>query len=123
MLRGGLMLWHKETYPTLYLECSCLASEHVVKFCYFVGDELDPPEITIEVQMHQYRSFFRRVVEAIRYIFNISTHYSHWDTTIIDPEDAATLRSYLTKYIDLHTVWAEKRPHRLMAKDAGFSDQ
>jgi hypothetical protein len=58
--------------------------------------------------MYQYRSFFRRVWEATKYIFRCRPHYGHWDETILHPHDAKKLREYLDKFIERDKAWYEE---------------
>lgn len=71
-----------------YFECLCHSSEHTLKFY------LDPDDNIIhsEVFFHQYRSFFKRLLLAVKYLFGYKCRYGHWR-----PEDARRMQSLLNK--------------------------
>ena len=65
------------------LICSCFSDEHNLQFTYDEEDKV----IYTTIYLHQYRSFFKRVWVAIKYIFGYHCKYGHWDTFNFDPED------------------------------------
>lgn len=81
-----------------YVTCNCFSPDHTMRFCYdgeMEGDEL----CWAEVQLHQYRSFWARVVVAVRYIFGYESRYGHWDCTTIDLAEGRRLRNFLNAAI------------------------
>lgn len=85
---------------TLYLECSCKTPEHMVIFNYDKTDkdfysDVNESGITIYYQLYQYRSFIKRMLVAIKYIFNTKERFGKWDTTCISNEDLVKLNNFL----------------------------
>jgi hypothetical protein len=74
-----------------FLVCQCFSPEHTLQFMY---DE-DDKTLYSEIHLSQYRSFFKRVLVAIKYIFGYKCQYGHWDTFHMQPED-------LSKIIKIH---------------------
>jgi hypothetical protein len=69
-----------------------------MRFCY--DDEMEGDELCwAEVQLHQYRSFWARVVVAVRYVFGYESRYGHWDCTTIDLAEGRKLRDFLNAAI------------------------
>lgn len=76
---------------TEYFECACFSDEHVLKF---ICDEEDN-ELYCSIFLNQYRSIFKRVWIAIKYIFNYKCKYGHWDNWIFRQEDSERLKELL----------------------------
>jgi hypothetical protein len=45
------------------------------------------------------RTFFKRVVAALKYIFGYKCQYGHFDERLVSVEEAKNLRNFLNKYI------------------------
>jgi len=89
-----------------FLDCVCCLDEHAVRFSYDTfPDDSDPPELTVHTQLYQYDGFFRRLWEAIRYLFKREARDGHWCVTIIEPHGAKILRDYLDKFIEEDAAW------------------
>lgn len=80
---------------TEFFECACFSDEHTLKFSY----DPDENELYTSVYLNQYRSIWRRIWVAIRYVCGYRTKYGHWDCFILRPEDAARLRSLVDRVI------------------------
>jgi uncharacterized protein (UPF0297 family) len=65
------------------LICQCLSPEHTLQFIY---DEEDK-EIHTRVYLNQYRTFWKRILVAIKYVFGYKCSYGDWDTFIMRQED------------------------------------
>lgn len=86
----------KETH---HVVCECHSPDHIIQFSHM--DDMDGNEICwVQVQLHQYRSFWTRLVVAIKYLFGYKSRYGHWDCTSIDIERGTMLRDYLTRAIE-----------------------
>jgi hypothetical protein len=84
-----------------YLECQCMSKEHVI--CLEYDEELG---LMVFVQMFQWRGFFRRLLEAFRYLFQLNGAAGgrgSWDTCMIKPEDLPRVREWLKK-VDDHGI-------------------
>jgi len=80
---------------TEFFECACFSDEHTLKFSY----DPDENELYTSVYLNQYRSIWKRIWVAIRYVCGYRTKYGHWDCFILRPEDAARLRSLVDRMI------------------------
>lgn len=68
------------------LTCECNSTEHLITFTY--DDEWD------EIYMHVHlvkRSFFKRLLYAIKYIFGYQCAFGAFDEIILNKEDNAGL--------------------------------
>jgi hypothetical protein len=59
------------------------------------GDEL----CWIEVQLHQWRPWWKRVWVALRYVLGYESRYGHWDCTTIDITEGKKLVNFLNAAI------------------------
>lgn len=75
-----------------FVVCDCQSPEHTLRFMY---DE-EEKELYTEVYLNQYRSFFKRVYVAIKYIFGYTSKYGHWDCTMISKPKADKLKAFLS---------------------------
>ncbi len=69
-----------------------MSNEHVLRF------ELDDHDLYTSVFLCQYRSFFKRVWVAVKYVFGYKCKHGHWDCTMLRPEDADRLIGMLNDY-------------------------
>lgn len=74
-----------------FVVCVCETPEHTLRFMY---DE-EEKELYTEVYLNQYRSFFKRVWVAVKYVFGYTSKYGHWDCTIISKPKADKLKAFL----------------------------
>jgi hypothetical protein len=74
-----------------YVDCWCSHPSHTIRFTY----DTDDPDIPlyVAVQMANCLPFWKRLVEAVRYVFNLEPRFGHghWDETLIYPGDIASL--------------------------------
>jgi hypothetical protein len=80
---------------TEFFECACFSDEHTLKFSY----DPDENELYTSVYLNQYRSVWKRIWVAVRYVCGYRTKYGHWDCFILRPEDAIRLRSLVDRVI------------------------
>lgn len=86
----------KETH---HVVCECHSPDHVLQFSHM--EDMDGDEICwTQVQLHQYRSFWERLVVATKYLFGYNCRYGHWDCTSINVEQGKSLRDYLNRAIE-----------------------
>jgi hypothetical protein len=84
---------------THHVICECHSPDHVLQFSHM--KDMDGDEICwTQVQLHQHRSFWQRLVVVIRYLFGYQCRYGHWDCTAIDIKQGKLLRDYLTRAIE-----------------------
>ena len=89
---------------TEYFDCECSSSEHTLRFCYFEpykGDGfIEPAELYAEIHLNQYRSFWKRIWVAIKYVFGYKCQYGHWDVWTLNHKDCERLRDLVNKMIE-----------------------
>ena len=83
-----------------YFECQCYSDEHTLKFTL---DDEDEPYLVTSIFLNQYRSIFKRVWVAIKYIFGYTCKYGHWDCWELRPEDSKRLMALLEEHIIIAT--------------------
>lgn len=81
---------------TEYFDCLCDSPEHTVRFALD-----DDKELYIEVQLGSFRSFYKRVWAAIKYICGWQCRYGHWDVFILNPKDKKRLIDVISKSNDV----------------------
>ena len=74
--------------------CTCTSADHDIRF---VKDTRDG-DVWVEVQLVAVDNIWRRIYNAIRYIFGYRSKYGHWDTTLISKEEAKKLQHFLKRY-------------------------
>ena len=77
-----------EEYKPEFFQCDCHSMNHVI--VVMRGED----GLVITVQMNQWRSWYRRVWLAIKYVFNYA-HDDHWDAWILKPEDVDRFKTQL----------------------------
>jgi len=78
----------------LYLECTCSSPDHLLKIIR------DPASkaVYIETQLVQHNNFLKRLLVAIKYIFNKTSKYSYWEETILNVENTDKLIRFLKDF-------------------------
>ena len=91
------MIHFKETNHKEYklVECDCHSPHHTWYLSYDPGDEKWPAEFYLNTQLIQYRSFFKRIWTAIKYVFKRGEVQGHWDCSLMTPEKALDLASWI----------------------------
>lgn len=69
--------------------CKCCNTEHQLIFSYFT----DEKEVYVSIHLIPEYKIFRRIWNAIKYIFGHRSIYGHFDEFIFKPEDADKLQS------------------------------
>jgi hypothetical protein len=78
---------------TTYIECQCSSLNHVVRLT------LDPQdgELYVEVHLNHCDPWWRRVWNALKYVFGRKVQDGHYDCTILRVEDYDVVRDMLRK--------------------------
>lgn len=81
---------------TEFYECDCSSDEHTLKFT------LDPDDgmLWTSVFLSQYRGFFGRCWEALKYVFGYRSKYGHFDCVHVREDDKPRLIALLQKSIE-----------------------
>jgi hypothetical protein len=69
--------------------CDCHSLEHQCSI--FQYEE----EIYFEIHLSNYKNFFQRLLQGIKYIFGHKSRQGDWDTFILNPEDKLKLIKHL----------------------------
>lgn len=71
-----------------WCDCQCSDFDHVFRFT------LDPNDgdVLLEAHLNHYGSWWKRVWNAIRYVFKRPVAYGHYDVTMLKEEDYDRLR-------------------------------
>lgn len=95
-------------FDITYFECECQSEEHVFRLAF------DPKEgdLYLSVYLHQHKSFWRRVVTGIKYIFGTSENFGHWDCVLLDRAEARKFRDLCDKAEALKDAWEVSSPDR-----------
>lgn len=71
--------------------CECHSDEHQYIF-YYSEEEIEDgktvPMVYVHPHLITYKSFWERVVAAVKYVFGHRTKYGNWDEFMISPKDA-----------------------------------
>jgi len=70
-----------------YVDCQCSDFNHVIRF---VLDEKDG-ELWLEVRMNHWEPWYKRVWNAVKYVFKKDVAYGHYDVTMLRVEDLVKL--------------------------------
>ena len=84
----------------VFLSCECQSTEHTIIVQVFDwGDNLPyKPDFIVNVQASNYRSFFRRVWAALKYVFGADLI---WNDVIVDRKDIPKLQAAIDHYNNL----------------------
>lgn len=96
-----------KTVDTVFI-CKCCNTEHQLIFSYFT----DEKEVYVSVHLIPEYRIFRRIWNAIKYIFGHRSIYGHFDEFIFKPEDADKLQSivnFLKDGIGYNSTQIEER--------------
>ena len=92
------------------LDCGCGTQEHMLRFDLDTWSD-DPPDLYASIYLNQFRPWWRRIIPAIRYLFNLKPArcgYGHWDTWIMQRDDAARLKALLTEFQQRYDDWINR---------------
>lgn len=76
-----------------YFDCQCSDFNHVFRF---VLDEKDG-EVWLEVNLNKYLPWYKRVWEAVRFVFGWEKAYGHYDIVMLREEDYTQLHGLLDR--------------------------
>lgn len=72
------------------LVCQCSSMEHLITIVYWDDDE--PKEVYVNIHLVNERNIFKRIVNAIKYVFGYKCKYGDFDEFILRKEDADKLQ-------------------------------
>jgi len=74
--------------------CECGSFEHQAIF-YFLEDDDYMKDLYVSVHLTTYRSFFKRLLHGLKYIFGYKSRFGAWDELIFSDEQKEQLFEYL----------------------------
>lgn len=77
-----------------YLECSCTSPEHTVRFA---KDE----EFLYMTFFLECSPWYRRLWNAVKYVFGYKCRYGHFDEVVLGREEAGRLLEILGKFHEI----------------------
>lgn len=93
----------KKTWDKDILLCECHSDEHQMLLLYNeeeYGNEQKYNMCYVHVHLITHKSFWKRLIHGIKYIFGHKSKYGAWDEFIFNPNDADKLQElvdYLKK--------------------------
>ena len=84
---------------TKYFECVCLTPEHTISFSCWDddGDGDGGKELSVQVWLLSSRTFWGRLLHAIRYIYGYKSRYGPFEETLVGDEQLEALTSFLNR--------------------------
>lgn len=95
--------------------CSCGDVEHQLVMSYFNED--DYPEVYTAVHLNPERSFWKRLVAAVRYIFGHRCKYGDFDEFIFKPNDYKRLQKVVDYLKDAYEKEEERNKQKTVKED------
>jgi hypothetical protein len=86
-----------------HFDCECGSDEHTFKFVF----DPDDGELYLSAYLSQYRGFFGRVLEAVKYVFGYTSKYGHWDVTILNRDDTARLAALCQRSVEARDAYTK----------------
>jgi hypothetical protein len=77
------------------LDCACYSLEHMVVFSYHKSEN---DFVYLSFPLNNYLPWYKRVSIGLRYIFGLQTQDNHFDTSVLDAKEVASLTDFLTKF-------------------------
>ena len=72
-----------------YIECECGDFAHIIRFT--IDDEYTcESPISLETRLNHYLPWYKRLVQAVRYLFGVDTTYCQYDSRRFSPHAFTT---------------------------------
>jgi hypothetical protein len=87
-----------EFSEVLHLDCDCTSAEHTVRFVYQPDEEYfheDGPLICMDVNLVQYRGFWKRLWYGIKYVFGHKSRYGPFSEFVMNKKNATELITFI----------------------------
>lgn len=72
------------------LVCQCSSMEHLITIVYWDDDK--PKEVYVNIHLAHESNIFKRIINAVKYIFGHKSKYGDFDEFILRKEDADKLQ-------------------------------
>lgn len=73
--------------------CKCGSAEHQILFLWLENDE--DKEVYAQIHLAPERSIFKRIVNAIKYIFGYKSQYGAFDEVVLSPSNIKDLEKVI----------------------------
>jgi hypothetical protein len=80
---------------TEFFECRCGSDEHTLRFILDVDDNC----FYTTVYLNSYKTWYRRLWVALKYLFGYKCKYGHWDCWILSADDVPRIIAMLHKLV------------------------
>lgn len=91
-----------------YFECACKNDEHTLRFWLDDWDDGYPPELYAHVFLIGDR-FFKRLWQAVLFIFGHKSRFGHFDEWILDEDDADRMIALLKDFKTNRKNWRKNQ--------------
>ena len=95
------------------LACVCTSPAHIVTVELDMSgrEDHEDPEISLAIQLSPYLPWYKRVYQAVRYVFGVKDAMwsGHWDVCILDKRSVEKLTSMLTAWTIVYKLRARQR--------------
>lgn len=106
--------WDSWSNHKVIAQCECDHPWHYIQFVWFTGGQEDQPELYVEVGL-QKRSFWKRLIFGIRYIFGrVNNYIGSCDTASFDIRDVRKLVPALQNALELMEIEEKRYAAKLM---------
>ncbi len=83
-----------------HFDCDCTSPDHQVIFSAWENDDKAwDEEMFVHVSLNESLPWYKRVREAVRYVFGLPASRWHYDDVVLKKEDAERMRAFLDKFI------------------------
>jgi hypothetical protein len=108
--------------------CTCGDVQHQLIVRYWKGlvHKEDKPEVFVEVLLNPELNIWKRIVNAVRYIFGYRSKYGDFDEVILEPSDYKKIYNiarYLRTAHDFEVHEEGKKEHDAQEADNGDNDE
>jgi hypothetical protein len=90
---------------TIYIGCQCHSPYHIIRVGLWEWRDQEP-ELLFELQADRHLGFFKRLKEAVRYVFGGEN--LGWHDVMPNHEDVLNLRRVIDSYTESYTVYKAK---------------
>lgn len=82
----------------LWLDCNCHSPHHAIRIWHQADEDWN--DLVIEMQVNNWRGFWRRCIEAFKYVFNFKNKNCGYDAFNIHEKDVEPFIEILTSFRD-----------------------
>lgn len=80
-----------------HFDCQCSDFGHIFRLTY---DPIDA-DVTLTVSLNHFDPWYKRIWNAVRYVFKRTTPYGHYDVTILRQQDYARFHALLDRSAEM----------------------